>query len=106
MLHYGKNAQCGSPELNKFVFMHPQFIIDAIKYIIREPDSRDINQELRRCDARIRKNPFVKKHDLLGGAKSKTCIHYYWMNRKAMTGSCEGKGDLCYEAGKAATCMT
>jgi hypothetical protein len=27
------------------------------------------------------------------------------MNRKAMTESCEGKGNLCYEAGKSATCL-
>ena len=27
------------------------------------------------------------------------------MNRKAMAEGCEWKGYLCYEAGKAATCM-
>ena len=33
------------------------------------------------------------------------CVYYSWMNRKAMAEGCEWKGYLCYEAGKAATCM-
>jgi hypothetical protein len=32
-------------------------------------------------------------------------FYYSGMDRKAMTESCEGKGNLCYEAGKSATCM-
>ena len=32
-------------------------------------------------------------------------VYYSGMDRKAMTESCEGKGNLCYEAGKSATCM-
>ena len=32
-------------------------------------------------------------------------VYYSGMDRKSMTESCEGKGNLCYEAGKSATCM-
>ena len=34
------------------------------------------------------------------------CVYYSWMNRKARAEGCKWKGYLCYEAGKAATCMT
>jgi hypothetical protein len=33
------------------------------------------------------------------------CVYYSWMNRKARAEGCKWKGYLCYEAGKAATCM-
>ena len=32
-------------------------------------------------------------------------VCHSWMNRKARAEGCERKGYLCYEAGKAATCM-
>ena len=32
-------------------------------------------------------------------------VYYSGMDRKAMTESCEGKGNLCYEAGKTATSL-
>jgi hypothetical protein len=32
-------------------------------------------------------------------------LYHSGRDRKAMTESCEGKGNLCYEAGKSATCM-
>ena len=61
VLHYGVGTRRGSAELHKTVFMQPQFIIDAVKFVIREPGADDINDELRKCDARIRKKPGVKE---------------------------------------------
>ena len=34
--------------------MQPQFIIDVIKYVIRESRGEDVNNELRAMDDRIR----------------------------------------------------
>jgi len=56
VLHYGNDTQHGSYALQGTVFMQPQFIIDAIKYVIREPSASDINDEVRTLDARIRQN--------------------------------------------------
>jgi len=36
--------------------MQPQFIIDVIKYVIREPNGSKVNDEVRALDVRIRKN--------------------------------------------------
>ena len=48
-----KDTRRGSHALQGTVFMQPQFIIDAIKYVIREPCSTDINEKVRTLDARI-----------------------------------------------------
>jgi hypothetical protein len=37
------------------VFMQPQFIIDAIKYVIRESSADNVNEEIREMDACIRR---------------------------------------------------
>ena len=58
VLHYGADTPRGSSEslLQGTVFMQPQYIIDAIRYVIREPNAKDINDELRKMDARIRQS--------------------------------------------------
>ena len=56
VLHYGTDTRRGSHMLQGTVFMQPQFIIDAIKYVIREPCASDINKEVRALDASIRQN--------------------------------------------------
>jgi len=56
VLHYGTDTRRGSQALQGTVFMQPQFIIDAIKYVIREPSAADINDEVRALDTRIRQN--------------------------------------------------
>ncbi len=37
------------------VFMQPQFILDAIKYVIRESRADNVNGEIREMDGRIRR---------------------------------------------------
>ena len=54
VLYYGSDTHRSSPELKNTVFMQPQFIIDAISYVIREPSSDNVNDEVRKSDARIR----------------------------------------------------
>jgi len=56
VLHYGTDTRRGSNALQGTVFMQPQFIIDTIKYVIREPSGSDVNDEVRALDARIRQN--------------------------------------------------
>jgi hypothetical protein len=45
--HYGSGTRQHSQKLPAWVFMQPQFIIDVIKYVIREPRGEDVNDELR-----------------------------------------------------------
>ncbi len=58
VLHYGSDTHRSSPELQNTVFMQPQFIIDAISYVIREPSSApssdNVTDEVRKNDERIR----------------------------------------------------
>ena len=56
VLHYGTDTRRGSQTLQGTVFMQPQFIIDAIKYVIREPCAANVNDEVRALDVRIRQN--------------------------------------------------
>ena len=56
VLHYGTNTCRGSHALQGTVFMRPQFIIDAISYVIRESNATDVNDEVRTQDARIRQS--------------------------------------------------
>jgi len=56
VLHYGTDTRRGSKKLQGTVFMQPQFIINAIKYVIREPCADDVNDEMRKLDVRIRQN--------------------------------------------------
>jgi hypothetical protein len=44
---------CVNPELQRMVFMQPQFIIDAIKFVIRESSAHNVNDEVRQMDALI-----------------------------------------------------
>ena len=57
VLHYGLDTRRGNFELHNTVFMQPQFIIDAIKRIVREPNADKVNEELRQMDTRIRRSP-------------------------------------------------
>jgi len=54
VLHYGTDTRRGSYELQGTVFMQPQFIINAIKYVIREPFATNVNDEVRAMDASVR----------------------------------------------------
>jgi len=56
MLHYGTNTRCGSHELHDTAFMQPQFIINTMQYVIREPSGADSNDEVRELDEKIRRN--------------------------------------------------
>eukprot|EP00802_Teleaulax_amphioxeia_P001956 Tamp_01958.p1 GENE.Tamp_01958~~Tamp_01958.p1 ORF type:complete len:1448 (+),score=382.62 Tamp_01958:367-4344(+) len=47
-------ARQGSRKLQEVVFMQPHFVIDGIKYVIREPEAEDVNRELRERDRHIR----------------------------------------------------
>jgi len=42
--------------------MQPQFIIDAIKYVIREANPEDVNAELTDLDSQIRNQRDLKQH--------------------------------------------
>jgi hypothetical protein len=54
-LYYGTDPRHqDSRELVEIVFMRPQFIINGIKYVIRERKAEDVNDELREMDKRIR----------------------------------------------------
>jgi len=57
VLHYGLDTRRGNSELHSTVFMQPQFIIDAIKRIVREPNADKVNEELCQMDTRIRRSP-------------------------------------------------
>jgi hypothetical protein len=70
VLHYGEGTRRGNAELHKTVFMRPQFIIDGIKCIIREPGADDINDELRQMDTRIRQTSERESLDQYLGAAS------------------------------------
>eukprot|EP00286_Rhodomonas_abbreviata_P001108 CAMPEP_0181288846 /NCGR_PEP_ID=MMETSP1101-20121128/560_1 /TAXON_ID=46948 /ORGANISM="Rhodomonas abbreviata, Strain Caron Lab Isolate" /LENGTH=2036 /DNA_ID=CAMNT_0023393015 /DNA_START=546 /DNA_END=6656 /DNA_ORIENTATION=+ len=50
-LHFQDSAEFGS--LQEFVFLQPQWIVDAIKYVIREYDGDDLNSELREIENEI-----------------------------------------------------
>jgi hypothetical protein len=65
VLHYGSDTRLHSQKLQQVVFMQAQFIIDVIKYVIREPESKDVNDELRTMDDRIRGTTLGKDLDLL-----------------------------------------
>ncbi len=54
VLYYGSDTHRSSPELKNTVFMKPQFIINAISYVIREPIAENVNDKVRKNDARIR----------------------------------------------------
>jgi len=54
VLHYDNDTRRGNEFLQNYVFMQPQFIIDAIKYVIREPSAVDVNEQIRDLDKRIR----------------------------------------------------
>jgi hypothetical protein len=56
VLYYGSDTHRSSPELQNTVFMQPQFIIDAISYVIREPSADNVNDKVRKNDARIRQS--------------------------------------------------
>jgi hypothetical protein len=54
VLYYGSDTHHSSPWLQNMVFMQPQFIIDAISYVIREPSVKNVNDKVRGNDERIR----------------------------------------------------
>jgi (2Fe-2S) ferredoxin len=54
VLYYGSDTHRSSPWLQNMVFMQPQFIIDAISYVIREPSAKNVNDKVRGNDERIR----------------------------------------------------
>ena len=66
VLHYGSGTRQHSGELEQIVFMQPQFIIDAIKYVVREPEAEDINAELRAMDKQIRNQRDLKSFHQTG----------------------------------------
>jgi hypothetical protein len=71
VLYYGTDPRHqDSRELVETVFMQPQFIINAIKYVIRERKPEDVNDELREMDKRIRNrrdlNDLFTKGELTG----------------------------------------
>jgi GTPase SAR1 family protein len=65
VLHYGSDTRQHSQKLQEWVFMQPQFIIDVIKYVIRESRGEDVNDELRAMDDRIRGTNLKDDLDLL-----------------------------------------
>ena len=65
VLHFGAGARQHSRRLQEVVFLQPQFIIDAIKYVIRESRAQDVNDELRALDAQIRGTTLQHDLDLL-----------------------------------------
>ena len=67
VLHYGSGTRQHSQKLQEWVFMQPQFIIDVIKYVIRESRGEDVNDELRAMDVRIRGTTLKDDLDLLMG---------------------------------------
>jgi hypothetical protein len=64
MLHYGSCTRQHSQMLQKWVFTQPQFVIDVIKYVIRESKGEDVDDELRAMDDRIRGTALGKDLDL------------------------------------------
>ena len=70
-LYYGTDTRHqDSRELVETVFLQPQFIINGIKYVIRERKAEDVNDELRETDKRIRNQrdleDLFKKGELTG----------------------------------------
>jgi Leucine-rich repeat (LRR) protein/uncharacterized caspase-like protein/GTPase SAR1 family protein len=65
VLHYGSGTRQHSQKLQQVVFMQPQFIIDVIKYVIRESRGENVNDELRAMDDRIRGTTLGEDLDLL-----------------------------------------
>ena len=65
VLHYGSGTRQHSHKLQQVVFMQPQFIIDVIKYVIRESRGENVNDELRAMDDRIRGTTLGEDLDLL-----------------------------------------
>ena len=65
VLHYGSGTRQHSQKLQEVVFMQPQFIIDLIKYVIRESRGEDVNDELRAMDAQIRQTSLRNDLDRL-----------------------------------------
>ena len=70
VLHYGSGPRQHrtqhSGKLEQIVFLQPQFIIDAIKYVVREPEAEDINAELRAMDKQIRNQRDLKSFHQTG----------------------------------------
>jgi hypothetical protein len=64
VLHYGSDTRQHSQKLQEVVFMQPQFIIDVIKCVIRESMDKDVNDELRAMDLRIKSSTL--RRDLEG----------------------------------------
>jgi len=62
MLHYGtkKDKKRFGWKVQNTVIVQPQFVIDAIKYMIRESIDGELNDELRAMDALIRRNASEK----------------------------------------------
>ena len=55
LLHEGPHAGTGGSEVQGRVFMRPQWIVDAVKYVIR--DAADVNDEMRELDRRVTPPP-------------------------------------------------
>jgi hypothetical protein len=84
VLHYGSGTRQHSRQLQEWVFMQPQFIIDLIKYVIRESRGEDVNDELRFMDAQIRQTSLGNDLDRLfkRGELSSTLLKELWAKFK------------------------
>ena len=82
VLHYGSDTRLHSQKLQQVVFMQAQFIIDVIKYVIREPEPKDVNDELRTMDDRIRGTTMGKYRDLFlnTGKLTQSLLDELWAN--------------------------
>jgi len=87
VLEYGPDTRRSSHALQGTVFMQPQFIIDAIKYVIREPNSAAVNDEIRALDTRIQQDPdnaealarFLGTHEAHGsGVLTRQLLRHLW----------------------------
>jgi len=87
VLHYGIDMRRGNHALQGTVFMQPQIIIDAMKYVIREPSGSDINDEVCALDVRIRQDAgngdaldrFLGTHEIHGsGVLTRQLLRHLW----------------------------
>ena len=86
VLYYGSGTQDLSQKVQETVFMQPQFILDAIKYVIREAMAEDVNDELRALDTQIRNKRDLKQY-FESGELTRSLLTEVWGLAKGMDGN-------------------
>jgi hypothetical protein len=85
VLYYGSGTRQLSWKLQKVVFLQSQFIVDIIKYVIRESKAEDMNKELRDMDTRIRGTILQRDLEVLleRGKVTRSLLNELWKHLPA-----------------------